>query len=191
MQKTQHQRIRIAIVGYSGAGKDTVAKYLVSRYGFTFVSTSDWLRDYVRSHNLGEPTRPTIQKLALDLRQKFGGDYLVKEALKVAEGNLVVGSLRAVPEIIGLKELGGKVIEVEAPLKMRYELAQKRGDLDSRRTFEEFCAFEKHETKSDDPNAQNVSGVVALADFKVLNTGSKDDLFKQIDELMFREFGLK
>jgi dephospho-CoA kinase len=183
--------IKLAIVGPRGTGKDTVANYLVEKKGFTHISSSDLIREHIISNQLGTPTRELLQKTAMELRQKHGGDYLVRLAMEGDHPRLIISGLRALPEIETFKGLGGKVIAITAPLEIRYKWAASRGDIDSTVSFEQFQNFEEREATSTDPNAQNVKGVVSLADHFIENSGDKDHLFKQLDWLLEKQFFIK
>ncbi len=184
------ENIKLAIVGPRGVGKDTVANYLAEKKGFTHISSGDLIRSYIIEHNLGAPTREMCQKVAKELREKHGGDYLVRVAIEKNYPRLIISGLRAVPEVEGFKNLGGKVIAVTAPIEIRYTWAASRRDIDSTVTFEEFKNFDEREVTSADPNAQNVKGVIALADYFIENSGNKEHLFTEIDLLLKEKFFL-
>ena len=181
------KEIKIALVGQSGSGKDTVANYLTEKYWCTHVSSGDLLRAYVAEHTLGEPTKPVLNALGITLRNKFGADFLVRMALEKHLPRLVLSGLRAVPEVEAFKKAGGVVIGITAPLRVRYERAKARGNIDSNRSFEEFEKFEALEEKSRDPNAQNLSAVLQMADVVIENEGTREELFGNVDEILKKQ----
>ena len=174
--------LKIALVGPSAVGKDTLAGYLVSRYGFTHISTGTLLREYIQEHALGEPNRETLRTIAIEIRQTLGADYLVRQALASTSDRLVVSGIRAVPEIESFKKAGGVVIGIIAPISMRYELAKKRGDIADKLSFESFKRMEEIEDVGGDPLAPNVQGVLRYADQTIKNDCTLADLFRKMDD---------
>ena len=177
-------KILFGFVGHPSSGKDTAAEYMVSKYGFTHLSSGDFFREYMKENNLGEPTRENLSKIAHDLRATKGSDIVMQLALKRPEQKLIVSGLRAVPEAKTLKDNGGKLVAFVVPIETRYERALKRGRIGEHITFEQFHAADQKESRSSDPNGQNVDGVVELADILIKNDGTKDEFFKKLDDLV-------
>ena len=72
-----------------------------------------------------------------------------------------------------------------AEQKTRYNRVQKRKNVQSDNvSFEKFIEQEETEMKSDDPNKQNLSKCIEMADYIFDNNGSLEDLYKQIDEII-------
>lgn len=176
--------VRLGLVGFSACGKDSVANYLVSKYGFKHVSSGDLVRAYIKANNLGEPTRELVKRFARELRDQHGGDYLVNLALGEATSRLVLTGLRVIPEIESFKKAGGVIVAVTSPQAVRYQWLKKRGDIDSTMTLEQFKDFEHREAVNADPNAQNVQAVVDRADYIIDNSNTLDDLYKKVDDLL-------
>jgi len=176
--------LRLAVVGFSASGKDTAADYLVSRYGFEHISSSDIIRSYISEHGLGRATREVMQSVGRKLRADNGPDYLVVVALSRGGQRLVVSGLRAVEEAIRFKEAGGKIIAVEAPIDARYKRVVERGDIDSKMPFEKFKEFEEAETSSTDPTGQNLAEVISLADYKIESGTTVEKLYAEIDRVL-------
>jgi dephospho-CoA kinase len=178
------RKIIIGLVGRPSAGKDTVAAYLVEKYGFTHVSTSDMIRYYIRDNNLGELTRENLQKTGKKMRDDNGSDCLVVLSLQNPAEKLVVSGLRTVAEVKTLKKAGGQVWEVTAPLEIRYQRALGRGRVGEDISLEKFAEIEHKEDSNPDPNFQNVAAVVALADKQIVNGGNINELNKKIEEFL-------
>jgi len=51
-------------------------------------------------------------------------------------------------------------------------------------SFETFVADEAREMNTNDPNKQNLRKCIEMADFVFDNSGSKQALYKQIDEVL-------
>ena len=70
---------------------------------------------------------------------------------------------------------------VDAEPALRYDRAFKRGSATDNVTFEKFMEDEKREMESTDPNKQNLSKCIELADFKFLNNGTMEELHAQVE----------
>lgn len=177
------------IGGTNGSGKDTVGHMLAERHNFLFVSLTDMLRAEARRR--GQPVeREVLRSISAEWRRESGLGVLVDKALaffsnqtKKYDG-LVVASLRNPGEAERIHELGGKVIWVDAKLRIRYDriqankLTRDRAEEDER-TFEQFCDDEAAEmNQSGDEATLNMNGVKKLADVFLVNNGNDIDVFK-------------
>ena len=66
----------------------------------------------------------------------------------------------------------------------RYERISLRKSETDHISFEQFLSDEEREFKSDDPNKQNLSRCIKLADYIFNNDGTMDDLHNQVSEAM-------
>ncbi len=179
----------VCIVGHPLTGKDAAAEYLRDACDFTFVSTGDYIRSYVTTHNLGDTSPTNLNKVSTELRRKFGPAFPIPHILEENEAEyLVVAGPRVVAEITALKAHGAVVVAIDAPQHVRYERTKARKRLGDEVTFDEFVEFERLESENPDPYAHNVSKVIAMADFHINNNGTLEDLhramfgvLKQID----------
>lgn len=178
--------MKLAFVGPFAVGKDAVSSYVEKKYNLTHISSGNIIREYVTENNLGGLDRKNLQIVANKMRNDSGGDILVKIALKTAEDNVIISGLRAIDEVETFKKMGGKVIAITAPIEQRYKLAQLRGRIDDHISFEEFKRIEEEENISKSHNEQNLSKVIAMADFEVINDGSLEELFAKCDKTIFQ-----
>lgn len=160
----------IGVVGQPLSGKDTVAGILID-HGYTHVSTSDLIRDYIREHDLGELSRPLERDTANALRAEHGPDYLVRLALERHPRQVVVTAIRAVAEAEYLKAAGGRLVWVEASEELRFARLAGRNRPGDALTLAEFQQQEAREHANPDPTKQNVLALEALADVRVTNDG--------------------
>jgi dephospho-CoA kinase len=181
-------RILLAVVGQPSSGKDTVAEYLAHKYHFKCFSTSASLRELVKRTGLGAPTRAHLGRIARELRTREGGDVLVRNAVDAAGDaqRVLVGGLRAVSEVQLVRRMGGIVIGIEAPIQLRFERAKKRGRLDDKVSFGAFQDIEKVESTGERETDQNVTALMGMADYIVVNDGSEAELFRRIDSVVAR-----
>ena len=179
----------IGVTGWFAAGKDTACDYLEKK-GFEKISLSDIIREHCTKEGM-EHSRDNLRNMGNALRDKYGPDYLAKEALKRMQAsekkkNYVVPSVRQPAEVeIFRKDPNFHLWEIYAPQKTRYErlIARARSEDEKSITFEEFVAKEEAE-KGDGPNCQQVDRVIAECDSQIDNSGNFTDLYHKIDSIL-------
>ncbi len=172
----------IAITGTNAAGKDTAAEYLVKK-GFTHFSLSDELREIARERGL-EPTRENLIALGNELRRLYGTSFLTKRILEKASGttHIVLSSVRNPGELEPVKNTDGfRLIAIDAPSQVRYERAKARGRISENVSLESFIQMDAEEMHGGDTE-QNLARLIDIADFKIVNDGSFNELYKKLDD---------
>ncbi|HOZ36676.1 MAG TPA: AAA family ATPase [bacterium] len=176
----------IGITGTLGAGKGTIVEYLKSK-GFKHYSARDFItQEIVRR---GMPVnRDSMVEIGNDLRAKNGASYVLEELYKravVGGGDCILESIRTVGEVEALRKKNNfYLLAVDADPKLRYKRIVVRGSSTDRISFEDFVANEKRECESEDPAKQNLTKCIALADFKLENNGTVEELNKQVEEVL-------
>lgn len=176
----------IGITGTLGAGKGTVVEYLVQSRGFRHYSMSGFIKEEVIRKGL-PLNRDTISQTGRDLRAEHGAGYIAEMNVKRAQaagGDAIIESIQTLGEAQEIKKLGGLLWAVDADIVLRYERISKRGSEKDDVTFEKFKAQEELELKAKDPNnleQQNIAGVMQLADKVLVNNGTPEELFVQIE----------
>ena len=184
--KNNMERIIIGITGTIGAGKGTVVDYLVKNMGFIhFSAREDVINKEIEKRGL-PITRDNMILVANDLRKNYGPSYVAEELFKMAQNsnkNCVLESLRTVGEIESLKNKGKFFLfAVNADQKKRYNRVQERKNLQSDNvSFEKFVEQEKTEMSADDPNKQNLSKCIEMADYVFDNNGTFEELYKSLE----------
>ncbi len=180
-------RIIIGIAGHPSGGKDTVARYLVKKYGFVHISTSDILRQYIQQHQLGDLSRENMNKVVTKLRQQFGTDFLVRDVLETnTDTKLVLSGLRSSGEAKAIVAEGGILVAVDASLQVRYKRALQRGRIGENISFDEFVKEQQKEDNPSNPNAPSVAAVTSVAQEHIDNSSTRAHTHSQVDALMKR-----
>lgn len=179
--------IIIGITGTIGAGKGTVVEYLIDKKGFKHFSARAFLVEEIEKRGL-ENNRDNMVLVANDLREKnspsFVADELFKRALE-SGNNCVIESLRTSGEIESLKSKGNfTLLAIDADPKIRYERIIGRSSSTDNISFEKFLADEQREMESTDPNKQNLSKCIGMADFVINNNGTLEELTSKLEEIM-------
>lgn len=181
------KKIILGLSGHPSGGKDTVADYIVSNYGFEHISTGDSLRSYIEKNNLGSTDRTNMNHIVTDLRKKFGTDFLVREVLETnTSPRLVLSGLRSSGEAKAIKNVGGYIVAVDASMRSRYNRALKRGRIGDNISFEKFSEEQLAEDNPNDPNAPSVAAVTSIADEHIDNSATLEHTFSQTDTIMKR-----
>lgn len=172
----------IGLVGEKLAGKDTVANYLVEKYQADHFRFTHILDAILEELNL-PVSRANEINLGLSLRKIFGEHILVNALEKLAKKSwakfVVVNGIR-MDEMEVVKSWGAKIIYITAPAKTRFERYQTRHEKadDGKMDFDKFMEQENGPTEIKIPE------LGAKADFKIENTGSVEELYHKIEEII-------
>lgn len=172
----------IGLVGEKLAGKDTLSKYLVAKYNASHFRFTHILDEILEVLNL-EISRKNEIDLGLGLRKIFGNHVLVEALEQRVKRSLssyrVVNGIR-MDELEIVKEWGAKIIYVTAPLQLRFERYKNRREKadDAVMSFEEFAEQDKGPTELEIPDLGK------RADFRIDNTGTLDEFYKKVDEIL-------
>jgi len=176
----------IGLTGRNAAGKGEVARYLEKK-SFYYYSLSDVIREEIRSRHL-EPSRDLLIQIGNELRQKYGANVLAERILAKIEDDkhYIIDSIRNPSEVDAFRAAKHfKLIRVEAPSEVRFQRILTRHRESDPQTLEEFMALELREAEGDD-TSQNLVKVELMADHTLMNDGTLEKLYPQIDQLLLR-----
>jgi dephospho-CoA kinase len=178
----------LGITGTLGAGKGSVVEHLKSK-GFVQYSTSGLLGEILDKE--GKPkTRDFFSPLATSLQKEYPGGAVEKnyreKYLEEKPLNAIFEAIHRLSEANFIRSVGGKIIGVDADLETRFKrtVVRKEGEKDSS-NFEDFkkqIAIEE-EGGGDASRDNNIRAVINSADYKLLNNGTLEELYAQIDAL--------
>lgn len=177
------------IIGLTGSycsGKDTVAECLVKTYGYIHFSLSDIIREIMTEEGI-ETTRENLIVFGTKLRAENGNGILANKVLQKTEENknYCITSIRHPDEVLELKKHKDFVlINVDAPVDIRFERMQNRKRPGDPQTLDKFIELEKKESQSEG-SGQQLTKTAAMAGITFINdSGSIASLEKSIDELL-------
>ncbi len=173
----------IGITGTLGAGKGTIVDLLVNDFSFKHFSVRGYLIDQILGRGM-EVNRDSMTLVANDLRANnspsFITDQLFEQA-KTTGGNCVIESIRTPGEIISLrKNPGFYLFAVDADPMIRYDRIFLRKSETDNIDFDTFISNEEREMRSENPNHQNLSKCIELADFKFFNDSTIEKLHNEV-----------
>ena len=177
-------KIILAIVGLPGAGKTEVTEYVMKKTGWPKVYFGDATFDEMKKAGL-EINEANERKTREGIRAKMGmGGYAILNVPKVKEffknSSVVVESLYSWEEYLEMKKEFGdafRVLTILSSPELRIERLCNRP----------IRPLKKEDVISRDySQIENLhqAGPIARADFFVINEGTKEDLYKQIDEII-------
>lgn len=184
--KSKKPKLILGFVGKFCAGKGVAVSYLCQKHGFYASSCSDRIREEILA-NGEEITRERLQEVAGRLRKEFGPAVLAQrtwgEICRRGVEKSVVDSIRGVGEVEFLKKIPGFFfIAVLADPKIRFQRMRERArGLDDLKTWEEFQEAERRDLNRD---GRNIEACIKMADFTIENSGSTDELYQKIDEIL-------
>lgn len=172
----------LILLGKARSGKDTVADFLAEKFGFKKFVFSSVLEEELKKQGK-EVSKQNMVLLGDELREKKGMGIIAEKLLKEVkeEKKIVFVGARSVEEIELIKEKfpTAKLVLVEAQEEKRFD---RRSNLDPDE-LEKFSLRDKT-----DEEKKGMKKVFLLAEFKIENNGSIENLFKKTQDLMYNLF---
>ncbi len=97
---------------------------------------------------------------------------------------LIVSGIMTCGEYEVVDRAGGVLVEVRAPVKIRYHRALKRRRVGDNTDFKTFTELEARENSSADRAKQNISLGIQMADYVLINNGTLRQLNRRVDTLI-------
>lgn len=174
----------LAIVGLAGAGKTESTEYILKKTGWPKVYFGQAVIDEVGKRGL--PLDEANEKMVREeMRKKDGmAAMAIANLPKIKElhksTNVIIESLYSWEEYLKMKEEFGenfKVLAIYTSFETRAERMQNRP----------FRPLSINDLKKRDySQIENLhqAGPIARADWTIINEGSKEDLYKKLDEII-------
>jgi len=148
----------IGLCGKLGAGKDTLADYLVRKHEFVKITMSDIIKKEMESEGIEDIDRHKLQEFSGKMKEKYGADIWAKACITYARKNhfrrVVISGIRDSAELKFFRTLGDdfKLICVKADQETRFKRIKYRDSEKDRNisTFADFIKMEVDESKKFD-----------------------------------------
>lgn len=174
----------IGVIGTIGAGKDEAGNYIAQKLGIPVFQISSPLKQICAETGV-EPTRENLIALGTKLASDHHDGYLAEYILERMPERAVITGMRQLGQIEALQAAAKlALLSVDADPSIRFERVQKSKKLGEAATLTEFIERERMENSS--PNAQRLFECMKLAQYHVLNEGSLDELYSQLDGIIER-----
>jgi dephospho-CoA kinase len=178
--------IVIGAVGDIGSGKDEVLKYLRDRYGVPFLSTGDIVRQMAQEDGV-EGTRENLEAISKRCFTELGRGCFVRmaaqEIMKRDWKVAGISGVRSPDDVAVMREMfGGAFILVRVDVndtRIRFERVRLRGERRDPLTWEAFQQQDGNEEQE-----FQINRAEAMADYSIDNSGTVEELHRQIDELV-------
>lgn len=168
----------IGLIGRKGSGKGAVAKILGNEPGTVVYRMSDVLRNIADILGIDQ-TRSNLIELSEVLRKSFGENIIatamVKKIKEDASDLIVIDGIRRQADLDGFHELDMTLVNVTAPLDIRFERVRSRGDNDRDEMTRK--DFERLESA---PTELSIGEIERQAAITIENTGTLDELMEKI-----------
>jgi dephospho-CoA kinase len=177
----------IGITGTLGAGKGTIVDFLVGEKGFVHYSVRAFIAEEIVRRGM-TVNRDSMVVVANDLRKNNSPSYitdcLYDKAITTGQ-NSIIESIRTPGEIYSLRSKGGfYLLAIDADPEIRYQRISLRKSETDHISFDTFLENEQREMNSTNPNAQNLSKCIELADFKMWNNGTMEQLNREVEAIL-------
>jgi len=176
----------IGVVGSIASGKNSFVEALTAK-GFINLRVSNELKEIAKEKGIPLERKP-LQDLGNSLREKYGQGFLAERVMeKINPGmNYVIDSIRNPGEIEIFRNHDDFVlIGVDAPLDIRLQRILDRNKPGDPKTWEEAKEMEARDRgEGEKESGQQVSACFDLADYKLVNDGSREELNSKIALLL-------
>lgn len=174
----------LAIVGLAGAGKTESTEYVIKKTGLPKVYFGQAVIDEVKSRGL-ELSEANERIVREELRAKLGLSAMailnlpkIKELYK--SGSVLIESLYSWEEYTKIKEEFGDEFIVLA-IYTSFETREKRM---ANRPFRPLLGDDLKSRDYSQIENLHQAGPIARADFTIINEGSKEELYKNLDKIL-------
>ncbi len=182
-------KIILGFVSQLCAGKDTALAYLQEKHGFYSSSLSDRIREEIVRQGK-EITRDSLQKVAGEMREKFGPMVLAERTwqnvLDKHPGKATVGSLRGTEEVEFFRKHipNFRLIFIDTDEKIRFARMVERAKTTGRKDPVIWKEFKEMMGREQYGDGRNIPATIEMADFKIENNGTLEEFEKKLDELL-------
>src|SRR6266853_2881208 len=176
-QRSEDERLVIGIAGRIGSGKTSIGKYLVSAYGFQYFRYSQVLSEW----RAKDPeSKSHLQEIGWEVMDGGQQAELNRRLIEqIAPGvDVAVDGLRHPIDYQSLRNTflsSFRLLYIDSPAGERWERLRGRG------RYSNFSSFEVADLH---PVEQSIELLKPNATFVFQNTGSSQDLYAALDEVI-------
>jgi dCMP deaminase len=178
----------LGVAGLYGSGKSAVVSFLAGA-SFVPLSLSDVIRAELATRGV-EETRERMISLGNEIRRAEGPDALARRLTSriTQDRNYVIDSIRHPAEVQALREISRdfRLIWIEARENVRLGRIQSRARGGDPADIGSLREFESRERTGVDQVAQNLDAVRAIADERIDNDGSLEELHEAVRTFLRR-----
>jgi dephospho-CoA kinase len=176
------KKIVVGVAGMPGAGKAVISR-IANEKGFSIVVMGDVIREETQRRGL-ELTPENIGKIMLKLREEEGPTVVAQKCIpKIANAKtdvVLVDGIRSLTEIQEFKKCFPQfvLVSVHSSPETRFGRLVSRRRSDDPKGWEVFFERDLREL------SVGQGGVIAMADYMIVNEGTLDDYKTKIQEVL-------
>jgi len=176
-------KIIIGVIGTNASGKDTVAAYISKKINFKVYELSRPLKEIAVERKI-PLVRANLIELGTELSREYGEGYLATLLLKRVNEKAVITGMREVKQLEIFTDNSDYfvLIAVDAKPELRFARSKLRNGIKEGDNLEDFIEIELKENSG--YHTQRLFECMKLADYKVTNNGSLEELYKQVDNII-------
>lgn len=188
MAETKSETVVIGLTGHAGCGKGTAASYLVEKYGMRAFTMSDVIRAEAARRGLlagksMEEEKLILSRFADSWRKETGKKGIAAEKMleKVSDVDVkaaVVDGFRSVEEVEVFRKNFLKFVLIKIDVSSEKRWA-RRLEQDPMANREDFEARDRADVEK-----KGLGKVLEMADRTVNNDGMKEELYRQLDDIV-------
>jgi dephospho-CoA kinase len=181
------KRIVVGVAGMPGSGKGTVRE-IVQKMGYSTVVMGDEIREEAKRRKL-KPTPENLGMLMLKLRKEEGQAAVAKRCIpkmeKANEKVVIVEGIRSLHEVDEFKKHfpNFTLIAIHASPETRFRRLFQRKRSDDPKVWETFMERDLREF------SVGIGGIIATADYMIVNEGTKAQLERKTREVLKEVLG--
>ncbi|MEJ2024023.1 MAG: AAA family ATPase [Deltaproteobacteria bacterium] len=170
-------------IGRIGSGKDAVVDYLSGKYNLHSVSVGDMVREMAEEKGVSL-TRKNLEQVASQTIRNRGKDFFMKrviEHIRAKDWNRAsVTGIRTPDHVRYLKdEIGENFVLIHVYVEdphIRYKRLTRRDREGDPHSYEDFLEQDRKEEE-----AFHIKQAASMADYSLDNSGTLEDLHRQVD----------
>ncbi len=184
--------IIFGLTGTAGSGKDTIADMLCDMFGMENLNTSNLVRAITRYVYKQppdySPIRNQLYQVANVLRQLNPAttvELCLLQGKELSVEVALVTGLRSMGEADAIRKAGGKIIGIDADVRVRYDrISTRQRDAEATRSFEQFVQQDtlENEGLSQQGDSRGIRHIIDTAEIHIDNSGNMDDLKRELHD---------
>jgi dephospho-CoA kinase len=171
----------IGLIGPIASGKDTAAEYISKKLNIPRFEISQPIKEIAKERGI-TLDRWNLVNLGNELSKEKGDGYLAEILLDKSPKISIITGMRQLGQIDYLRKNSKfSLILINAKPKIRFQRANARKKPGESQTLNQFI---EEEIKQNTGGANKLFECIKLADHKIENNSSQEELFKKIDALL-------
>src|SRR5690606_3336370 len=152
-------------------------------------------REEAKSRGL-DPNRSRLQEVGTNLRNTYGSQHLAERMAQELDHspallNVIVDGIKHPAEVNELrKKRFFRLLAIDAPEEVRFERIMARRRIGDPQDYDSFLEVDRRDRGIGGPETgQQVDSVIDMADQKIINVGTLEEMYSEVDRVINKLFG--